>query len=274
MLDVAISSKMPFVLTEWERLRKGAFLRAAKATGNRAIRVTLPNSVTDSDMDFSKSPSRTIKQDALKRLRARIVNDISGNVNTAIISKKFGLITESIKGDSKMPFVVARNKNAPRAQVAGGQALLSHILKNTVLTAPKKSKVAMRRAIASASIVWTNRNSIKQAASILQYSAGTFLSGWLPLAKMCDLKSLPALLKKHRASGGHGKAKIVDKDSKVELAAQNDECPNSARKYQYQSVTYSKNLPSWWEKDVKREIDFAAIALDKYIRKLSKTRTK
>ena len=246
MFNTQVKSSLKKFSQLFQEELKKASNQAIKATANDVIKVTLPNTLNNTDKNKPASRQRSTFNKNIKALKSRIERDIVGKngIPSAIPAANGNPIPRTIKGEGNMPFMLINKGKGKRRkkrktvnlQIAQSpHELIQYIKKNTKLA---RKTNTYRKRNKGAKIIWITRASIaKQAAKILEKRAGNTLSGWSALASKVQNKILQSLLNSQEVDK-QGSATITNTSGKVTLKARNDEVNSSIQSYQ-QSVVNS-----------------------------------
>lgn len=254
---IGINSQLKKSLDEFNKqfceAIEDASLRAVKATANDVIKLTLPNGLDNVNKDKPASKQKGIFKTNVKRLEARIRENIMGKgiegedgMATAVPSADGKPVKKTIKGKSYYGiFLLAKPKGSKRRIKATGQKVkyansyqevINFIKKNSKLI---RKKVAYRQRTGS-EVIWIKKPSLlKQAATQMGKRAGNLLSGWAALTQKVDNDTLSILSAQNVDKAGS--AKISVKNGQVQFKASNDESHPAISSYQQRMV--DSNIP-------------------------------
>jgi hypothetical protein len=278
-------SRLAAVEKKYASLLSGAREKAAKATSNSVLRITMPFTARDAQGTYLP-PSKGLKKGALNTLRNRIHWDIIGNIGkkggklgkdirTAIVDGAGGFLPGSLKGTSQMPFVVPEtrgrkkkndNRRPPRDMVTSPTELVRRIEQATVLRLNKRRHVQRFRKSKNIELFWTTLDTAKRATAIFKTRAGYLLSGWHMLAAVTQNPNFASIVNRGMAHAP-GTASIKNEKDSLFLSAANkaDLPPGSSRWQQRVLTTY---IPNTFRRLFENEMSYANMEIDKFIKRL------
>lgn len=276
MLDISIESALDEYAKLIQQALEKASKQAVKATANDVVKITLPNTLNNTDKSKPASKQKGTFSKNIKALKQRIKQNIIGNgiegqgIPTSVPSAKGNPLKAKTKGKIYMPYVlIAKPKGSKRRIKIKGDSvktemtakgLADYIQRNTDLVS---DKITYRKKKKGSEIFWITKSSIaKQAAGLLQQRAGNLLSGWTALANRAaesEGNILNGLLGSQRVDRD-GSATIKTDNGKVVLDATNREVGDKVKSYQQNVIDRSiPNSMKYHLENAIKHINFNAL---------------
>lgn len=237
---------------------------AIKATANEVLKYTLPNTPSNVDNKQSASKSLGAMKTNLKKLRQRIVNNITGKkIPSAIPAKTGAIIKGTTTAPTHLPYVVKRKGKSKKYQVqpplytSSPDELVKYIEDNSIIDA---KKTADRKRKKGAKFMWVDSpKTVRAAAAILAKRAGNLLSGWQTLLnKVAALRGednnlLNKVLPADATVSSKGSGSLITTSDKSSIRATNNAVAPATQGYQQRVV--DSNIKTNFRKHLRNYIE-------------------
>ena len=277
MIQAGYSSNLPLVLAEQERLFRAARKKAASNLVNETMIATLPFSIS-SLPSVKYSASRALNKSAINKQRARIRQDILGKDargwKRAPIAGDGSILKSKVSGDSRMPLVVPTGskgrKKSPQPQpvdmLKTADAVRRWLKENTYLAWRRNAATRIKKR--GVKLRWVDKSALIAAAKYLSNTAAGLLSGWATLARLSGNTKFAQLVSHRTKGNAPGSASMKNDADKISLSAVNRGLPTAPAVQKYQREQVDAWIPKKWEYAIVNELQYALIALNKFIKRL------
>lgn len=277
MIQVDITSKMPFIIAEQSRLMKEARRKALSNLVNETMLVTLPNSV--SGLPVTKySASKALNKQGIKKQQARIRRDMLGEDGNgwkrAPVAGDGSILSSKMTGNARLPLVVPKTGSGRRKSKAAtptpilntAEAVRRWLKENTYLAWRRNAAVRVRKR--GTKLHWVSKSALVAATKYLVGTSAGLMSGWAHLAQIAGNSKFAGFVSHRKKPNAPGSARLSDKDDKIDVSAVNNGLPSSPAVRKYQESQVNAWIPRKWSYAIQNELQHALIALNKFIKRL------
>ena len=239
-IDVKVKSALDKFAELYDKALIDASYAAIKSTANDVIKITLPNTLENTDKNKPATKQKGTFSKNIKRLKERIKNDVL-SVAEAVPNKKGKPV--QVKGSSfNGIYLIAKPKGKKRLKIKNKNLKTASTMQDILTFIKANSKLARKkvtyRTKTGKDVLWiTKKTILNQAANELAKRAGNTLSGWTALAQKAGSGLLSSI--KSQKVDNKGFAKITTKNGVISLDAINKEVDEPINSYQQRVVDAS-----------------------------------